>query len=778
MLLLRTYVRVMLFAACSTALAAGCGGLRRFPINGEDGGPGGIGGSSANAGRGGGSAGGAGTTGNGGGIAGTTGSGGMGGSTTVVDAGGIDAPTCVSGGACVPANPCHKGMFVCLEGGAMSCMELTDLQSNGTVCDTDKVCRNGSCESCVQGMACDVTGKPCRVGSIVCATGSPVCTETDNKPNGTTCGTGMVCQAGTCATCQAGGACTPTNKCHTGTLVCSGASPSCTDTGTAVAPGTSCGTDMVCGANGTCASCVQGMDCVVPGKPCRKGTIACNTGTPVCIESGDVANGTVCGANQVCSGGNCAACSAGSICVPANPCHAGITVCSPNIGCTDTGNALANGAGCGTDRVCNAGTCVSCAAGASCQPTNACKTGTPPGATGSPVCVESGNKNNGTSCGANMVCNAGSCATCSAGTACTPTNPCHTGTLNCSTGTPTCTDSGASQTDGTSCGTNLVCKGGSCVSCVAGQACQPANACKTGVTSCATGVSTCVESGNKGQGTQCGPAQSCSNGVVTMQGLCTATGTCLAATTQCTNGCNTAGTDCANCPSGQTSCPAGCRDLTRDPGNCGQCGNACPNPPVGGIAVCASSTCGVQCNPGFLQCVPASLGLCQQTLWDFEDMTLGGYRVINSPSAAGKLGYTSLVQHSGKYALGAVIRATGTTRGYQIGPPFCGAAARSYVQGKTITVSGWMMIEPSDKLQTFGKASYWGIRITTESGDTLAKGAPRGYNEWFPVSVTAPAGDNNLSALVLEGVFTSDDPLAPGDWTGNMYFDDIQITVP
>src|SRR5262249_21255608 len=154
----------------------------------------------ANAGRGGGNGGtvgSAGTTGNGGSVAGTTG---MGGSTTVVDAGGIDAPTCVSGGAGGPAHPCHKGQFLCLGGGAMACMELTDLQSNGTVCDTDKVCHNGACESCVQGMSCDVTSKPCRVGSIVCATGVPVCTETDNKPNGTTCGTGMVCQSGTCAT--------------------------------------------------------------------------------------------------------------------------------------------------------------------------------------------------------------------------------------------------------------------------------------------------------------------------------------------------------------------------------------------------------------------------------------------------------------------------------------------------------------------------------------------------------------------------------------------------
>jgi len=261
--------------------------------------------------------------------------------------------------------------------------------------------------------------------------------------------------------------------------------------------------------------------------------------------------------------------------------------------------------------------------------------------------------------------------------------------------------------------------------------------------------------------------------------MCNAAGTCAAATMQCPSGCNTAGTDCATCPTGQTSCPAGCRDLTSDPANCSSCGTVCPAPPVkdSGIPVCVNSTCGVKCNPGFLECSPASLAICQQATWDFEDMTLGGFRVLNSPSAAVKLGYTSQIVHSGKFALGAVIDATGTTRGYQIGPPFCGAAARSYVSGKTITVSAWMLIEPSDKAETFGPLSYWGIRITTESGDTLAKGSPRGYNEWFPVSVTAPAGDTQLSAVVVEGVFAADTKL-PSDWTGNVYFDDITITVP
>src|SRR5262249_29760431 len=157
--------------------------------------------------------------------------------------------------------------FVCTDGGAMSCMQLTDLQANGTVCGTDMVCHAGNCESCVADMACDVTGKPCRAGSIVCTTGAPVCTETDNKPNGTGCGTGRVGQNGTCATCQAGASCQPTNKCHNGTLTCA-PSIACMDANTNVAAGTACGTDMVCNGSGLCNACVAGSDCAVPGKPC------------------------------------------------------------------------------------------------------------------------------------------------------------------------------------------------------------------------------------------------------------------------------------------------------------------------------------------------------------------------------------------------------------------------------------------------------------------------------------------------------------------------------
>ena len=77
--------------------------------------------------------------------------------------------------------------------------------------------------------------------------------------------------------------------------------------------------------------------------------------------------------------------------------------------------------------------------------------------------------------------------------------------------------------------------------------------------------------------------------------------------------------------------------------------------------------------------------MCQQAGWDFEDMSLGGFRITNSPSAAVKVGYTGAVSHSGKYTFGIEISATGgagtATRVYQVGQAMC--AGRAFVRPNT-----------------------------------------------------------------------------------------------
>src|SRR5262249_20408781 len=151
---------------------------------------------------------------------------------------------------------------------------------------------------------------------------------------------------------------------------------------------------------------------------------------------------------------------------PANACHAGTQSCSPTITCADTGRNLANGTSCGTNMVCNNGTCGICTTGAACQPANKCKTGATSCVTGVPVCGEIANVANGTSCGTNMVCNNGTCGVCTAGNTCT-NNPsvCRNGTTSCATGLMTCVD-GTNKPAGSACGTNLVCNGtGLCGDC-------------------------------------------------------------------------------------------------------------------------------------------------------------------------------------------------------------------------------------------------------------------------------------------------------------------------
>ena len=98
----------------------------------------------------------------------------------------------------------------------------------------------------------------------------------------------------------------------------------------------------VCGA-GTCNACTQGEACTP--STCNTGNIACTTGFPVCLDTGDVANGTSCGANQVCNTGACVSCTAGVACgTNPNPCVEGSTSCATGTStCVNTAALIANG---------------------------------------------------------------------------------------------------------------------------------------------------------------------------------------------------------------------------------------------------------------------------------------------------------------------------------------------------------------------------------------------------------------------------------------------------
>ncbi len=230
--------------------------------------------------------------------------------------------------------------------------------------------------------------------------------QTDSLDNG---------EGDACRTCINGTECTPANPCEVGFLTCTAGGALCATTGVDLPNGDPCGPDMYCSA-GVCSACVAGDTCALAANPCVQGVIECSTGVPACAPTAvNVANGALCGANQVCSDGACVACTGGTTCTPAAAlCHVGAVDCSTGGPvCTDTAASAPDGQSCGTNLFCNGGACQACPQGDSCTPANVCHAGHIVCSTGAAVCVDDGGAaNNGTACGgAGQFCEAGTCTT-------------------------------------------------------------------------------------------------------------------------------------------------------------------------------------------------------------------------------------------------------------------------------------------------------------------------------------------------------------------------------
>ncbi|MFO0584960.1 MAG: hypothetical protein U0229_22015 [Anaeromyxobacter sp.] len=497
-----------------------------------------------------------------------------------------------------PDSACRQGRVSCP---TRACVDSGAAVENGRVCGTSKICSDGRCLACVDGAPCQPPGDTarCHLGAMNCATG--VCVDTGVLASaGSTCGPDQVCDAaGACKACRAGAACSEgMGACDSGAISCATGAPVCQRVGAAL-DGATCAPGKVCAA-GACVTCAEGAACQPTSNPCHVGAARCATAT-CADQSTSQPDGTPCGTNAVCKDGACKACVAGLTCALSGPgqnrCHKGVTSCaSGEQVCTDTGESLANGSACGTDQVCFEGACGLCAKDAPCTPQSApCHAGLIACASGLPVCNDTlANAAPGTSCGTNKVCNgAGVCGDCTAGVACTPTNKCHTGLTSCGSGTSVCVDQGANVAAGTSCGTNQVCSPtGSCISCTPGASCSTnPNACRSGTVACSTGAVVCQDGANRADGTGCGANKVCSAGTCVdcvAGSACTPQNpiACRTYSTSCTTGpvCSASG----NQPNG-TTCG---QDQVCNGGSCVGCvaGGACApsNPCRLGAYSCAT----------------------------------------------------------------------------------------------------------------------------------------------------------------------------------------------
>src|SRR5262245_28209572 len=102
---------------------------------------------------------------------------------------------------------------------------------------------------------------------------------------------------------------------------------------------------------------------------------------------------------------------------------------------------------------------------------------------------------------------------CTPDVTCRPAEACKTGVVSCDTGVARCVVTG-NQPNGTVCGTNVFCVSGFCNNEGCGQTCTPANHCHKGTISCTTGTNICQDTGTSlPDGTSCGTNQACQAGV-------------------------------------------------------------------------------------------------------------------------------------------------------------------------------------------------------------------------------------------------------------------------
>ena len=248
-----------------------------------------------------------------GGMGGTSGTGGTSGGGGSAGATGGAAGTAATGGSAGQAGSAGVGGSAGMAGSAGSAGTAGSAGAGGcpTDCDdgltcTDDECVQGNCENTLTS-GCLIQGACVPDGEVSAANPCEFCDPTQNEyqysqvADGVDCGAGQVCNGGVCGDCTDGQPCTPATACRVGEIDCSSGSPVCKETGDE-ADGISCGVDMVCN-DGSCESCVAGMAC--SPADCRVGLTICSTGVQTCKDMGDAPDGTTCGASKICQDGSC-----------------------------------------------------------------------------------------------------------------------------------------------------------------------------------------------------------------------------------------------------------------------------------------------------------------------------------------------------------------------------------------------------------------------------------------------------------------------------------------
>ncbi|MBN2359234.1 MAG: hypothetical protein JXR83_07250, partial [Deltaproteobacteria bacterium] len=512
-----------------------------------------------------------------------------------------DCEACQINRACTADGGCASGSLAC-PGGVATCTDLVDWPDQ-TFCGEGKSCHAGACVDCQPGTPC-TANSGCLVGAVDCSTGSAVCSNPVAAPNGTTCGfaPSNLCRDGACVYCQFGQPCESADYCSVGHRDCSTGFEVCTGL-VPKADGANCGSGQTCSA-GHCGACVAGAPCY-SADGCRAGTLDCSSGFE-CVDLVAKPDGTRCGAGGYCRGGVCAPCHHFALCTANDGCRVGEIDCTidgtPR--CVDLAN-VADGTACGSGRMCRDGACTACGyVGGSCRSADGCQQGTIDCSAGVPSCVNLTDVADGTPCGTDRLCQGGTCSGCAQGAACRRADGCLVGTVSCAGGDPTCDDL-APAPSGTSCGANKACDGsGNCRCTASGSMCY--RRCWLGKWWCAPDDEpVCLPGTMRADGFLCQPGggggalHAC---VAGRCGACNPGAACRSA-----DGCQSGTSDC----SGETE---ECANLVNLPDGtpCGTDGWYCRDGRCSGCAQGAFCTSADGCRTGSIDCAtgrPVCFGL-------------------------------------------------------------------------------------------------------------------------------------------------------------------------